>query len=171
MTLTQRIETCHRCARKAGTGAGCAVDGVSLSLHADAGYCPLKLYGEGQRPTGFPETPAEEMATIRARAEENRRQDEQRRVEAGRALWAELHAFCLTDDARDPAKLAAFLEAFGKRVPCGDCRRHWNEILARLPPDAGRPFEWSVAAHNEVNVKLDKPTLTVGEARQRWGAS
>ena len=73
MNLTARIETCHRCARAAGSRSACPADGVSLSTHAEAAYCPLTLYGDGNRPAAFPETAAEELAALKARAEAARR--------------------------------------------------------------------------------------------------
>lgn len=91
-----------------------------------------------------------------------------RRDEHTRRLWATLHRYTLTPEANDPMKLATFLGRFAASVPCGECLRHWHEILKELPPDAADPFAWGCAAHNAVNRLLNKPQWTVERARAAW---
>ena len=59
-------------------------------------------------------------------------------------------------------------------LPCGMCGQHFAELIQELPfPDSRDPmvlFEWSVKAHNEVNARTNKPTLTVEEALAIWTA-
>ena len=77
----------------------------------------------------------------------------------GPALWAELHARPATYSGDTAAELA-WLDAFAARVPCGDCRRHWRELVEKMPPDltsAAAYERWTIDAHNAVNVELGKP--------------
>ena len=107
---------------------------------------------------------AEDLARVAvAKAEYRARRDEYTR-----RLWAMLHSFCRTADAADPTKLAGFLAAVRRGIPCGDCLGHWDEILTMFPPDAARPFEWSVDAHNGVNRILGKRQWPTAEAAARW---
>jgi hypothetical protein len=87
----------------------------------------------------------------------------------GQQGWFELHPRALlvptgTDDS-------AWLEAFGRRVPCGDCRTHWLEMLARTPPGWGLGFDyfaWTVARHNEVSLRIGRAEITLAAARAQW---
>ena len=48
------------------------------------------------------------------------------------------------------------------------CKEHWGIWLRSNPPNFGtreKYFTWTVKAHNAVNERLKKPTLTVEEAR------
>jgi hypothetical protein len=79
----------------------------------------------------------------------------------GPGLWRELHT------KRDAD--AAWLATFSSDLPCGDCKKHWGELLKAFPPVFGDGwFAWTVEAHNRVNDRLKKPRMTVGEARARW---
>ena len=85
-----------------------------------------------------------------------------------RQLWAELH--------RAPwdvpeADWAEWLAAFALRIPCGECRSHWKEVVASLKsPFCGQLgfFKWTVSAHNLVNERLNKPSMTFETAWQMW---
>lgn len=73
----------------------------------------------------------------------------------GPVMWAQLHTATNAD--------AAWLEAFTKRIPGGncECRKHWRAVLAEMPPEYGEGWkEWTVRAHDAVNARLGKP---------RWG--
>jgi hypothetical protein len=79
----------------------------------------------------------------------------------GPALWAELHTRTDADQA--------FVDSVTRRLPCGDCRRGFLWFVREYPPVFGEGwFQWAVAAHNYVNTKIGKPTLTADEARARW---
>lgn len=83
-----------------------------------------------------------------------------------RRMWGELHARPWAWGGAD-AEAAWLSSSFARRVPCGECRKHWSEILAAMPPDlssADRYFAWTVAAHNEVNRLLGKPEMSVEDA-------
>jgi hypothetical protein len=62
----------------------------------------------------------------------------------------------------------AWLAGFTRRVPCGDCRRHWQAHLAGNPPDWANYFAWSVTAHNAVNLLLGKPEMPLASARMHY---
>lgn len=60
-------------------------------------------------------------------------------------------------------------------LPCRMCGIHFAELLQELPfPDSRDPailFEWSVNAHNLVNIRTEKPILTVDQAMSIWTSS
>jgi hypothetical protein len=65
------------------------------------------------------------------------------------------------------------LDAWSTRVPCGDCKRHWDEWRKANPADLSSPaayFAWTVAAHNAVNRRLGKPEMSVDDARTLYAA-
>lgn len=80
-----------------------------------------------------------------------------------RSRWEELHRrpfACSTDDA-------AWLKSFRSRIPCGECRRHFDKFSAEHPPDFTSHrsyFEWTWELHESVNRKLEKHGITVDEA-------
>lgn len=86
----------------------------------------------------------------------------------GQAKWRELHVWALTDDTSKYER-AAWMANFTASLPCGECRREWRQLVKRFPwPQEGgnkELFEWSVEAHNKVNVRLGKKTISAEEAR------
>lgn len=87
-----------------------------------------------------------------------------------RAMWAELHARAF--NAADLSSEREWLEKFAQRVPCGECRRHWRELVKLHPPDLSSPdayFAWTVARHNDVSRRLGKPEWTVEQVRAHYG--
>ncbi|KAJ3472363.1 hypothetical protein NLG97_g11052 [Lecanicillium saksenae] len=62
-----------------------------------------------------------------------------------------------------------FMHLFGRLYPCGDCARHFREILAKYPPQSGSRSSaagWLCFAHNLVNERLEKPQFdcnTIGD--------
>lgn len=84
-----------------------------------------------------------------------------------RALWAELHRRAI-DYAGDEAAEQQWLIDFARRVPCGECRQHWQGIVTQPPPNLSSGdayFAWTVATHNLINRRLDKPEMPLAEAR------
>jgi hypothetical protein len=90
----------------------------------------------------------------------------------GPAAWNTLHVVAHTaphtlDDAqRDDMR--AFLRLFGKHLPCPSCRRHFLHYLeAHLTEDALKTRAGLVRvvhdAHNDVNLRLGKPLVTLAE--------
>jgi hypothetical protein len=99
----------------------------------------------------------------------------------GPPLWTEWHQRAL---AFDPSKTAEELQwittDFYPRIPCGDCKVSFNEILKRTPPDltsAASYFASTVEVHNQVNAKWNrqwpqaipqKTIWTIGQAELFW---
>lgn len=91
------------------------------------------------------------------------------RDERTRKLWRELHTRALT--VTDLSGEKKWLENWAGKVPCGECREHWHELAAELPPDLSSPdayWRWTVEAHNRVNQRIGRPTLTVAQARELY---
>lgn len=89
---------------------------------------------------------------------------------SGPRLWAALHrrALAVPPGTSDNAWLAGFREI----LPCGDCRQHWDGMVAATPPPAAPDlFAWTVARHNEVNRRLGKPEMALEAALQRWSGA
>lgn len=74
-----------------------------------------------------------------------------------RELWDEFHTQPYKAGGITPQWLAAWLGG----VPCGECRRHGQRIIADNPmPETATPDEqyaWTVDRHNDVNRLLGKP--------------
>jgi hypothetical protein len=86
----------------------------------------------------------------------------------GAELWAEIHSRALRHDGSDDS---AFIATVTARLPCSTCRPHWLAFLGATPPDFGPGyFAWTVAAHNEVNTRLGKPIVSIGQAFGIWTA-
>ncbi|KAG6040301.1 hypothetical protein E4U41_000946 [Claviceps citrina] len=86
------------------------------------------------------------------------------KAELGRATWKFLHTMV----ARFPEKpsdsdrqtLESFFRLFGRLYPCGDCARHFREMLEKYPPQTSSrnaAAGWLCATHNVVNKRLKKP--------------
>ena len=87
-------------------------------------------------------------------------------------LWRELHLNALHYEGTDDS---AFLTNFGRRIPRYTrgclCREHWMIWNRQNPPTytpAGAYFEWTVKAHNNVNIKLGKPQMDIEDARKLY---
>lgn len=71
--------------------------------------------------------------------------------------------------AEDRVALETFIHLFGRLYPCGDCARHFRELLAEYPPQTSSrnaAAGWLCFAHNLVNERLEKPTFdcnTIGD--------
>lgn len=125
-------QICHGCTR--GTElTRCPADGRDFAEHAASGSCPLGKY-KNHSPDHSLLLPGQSIQDI-----------------WGPSLWRELHAQARNGISRE------WLDAFTARVPCGDCRRHWIELVKMIPPPLGDAYEWSVAIHNAVNRRLGKP--------------
>lgn len=89
----------------------------------------------------------------------------------GPYFWGALHLACLY--AGDLEALTSFINSYTEVLPCPMCRVHFAEVISLYPiPTEGDQyifFKWSVDVHNVVNKKLDKPTMTVQEALEKWG--
>lgn len=55
-----------------------------------------------------------------------------------------------------------FMRLFGRLYPCGDCARHFREILDKYPPQSSSRSAaagWLCHAHNLVNERLEKESF------------
>lgn len=86
----------------------------------------------------------------------------------GPMLWAALHGRALAQGTGEAD--AVWLAGFRQILPCGECRQHWDRMLAATAPIWGEYFAWTVARHNEVNRRLGKPEMGLEAALQRWSA-
>ncbi len=87
-------------------------------------------------------------------------------------LWDELHRRPL--ETPELGKEHQWLIAFAARVPCGECRKHWKELLTQNPPDfnawSASPegktayARWTWVIHNAVNARINKPQFSWEEA-------
>ncbi len=111
----------------------------------------------GHRPAPAPAAVRKTLSAAEAQASYNRMLAEQ-----GPAKWAELHRRALAFEGSDDS---TWLIIFASKLPCGDCKQHWQEMVLRTPPDWSRYFAWTVDRHNEVNRRLGKPELTEPAAR------
>lgn len=82
----------------------------------------------------------------------------------GRRAWSFLHRY----RGCDPV----FFEMWINFIPSQcSCKEDFKLILKDYPPDFSSPdafFEWGVFIHNQVNIKLGKPTFTLEEAKKLW---
>lgn len=91
-------------------------------------------------------------------------------TDTGNALWIVLHAYALAypwePDPDDINGAEFFFGVFTKLVverstkSCRRCDLEWQKIMKICPPDfsgRARLYEWTVAAHDRINRKLNKP--------------
>ncbi|GAB0135670.1 hypothetical protein EsDP_00003999 [Epichloe bromicola] len=86
------------------------------------------------------------------------------KAELGRATWKFLHTmvarFPDKPSESDRKTLESFFYLFARLYPCGDCARHFGEMLKRYPPQTSSrnvAAGWLCAVHNMVNKRLGKP--------------
>lgn len=90
--------------------------------------------------------------------------NETAKAELGRAAWKLFH----TTMARFPDKpttdesqaLKDYIHLFARLYPCGECARHFQQILKKYPPQVSSRSSaaaWACFVHNEVNVSKGKP--------------
>jgi len=92
--------------------------------------------------------------------------NETAKAELGRAAWKLFH----TTMARFPDKpspdeskaLKDYIHLFARLYPCGECARHFQQILKKYPPQVSTRSSaaaWACFVHNEVNVSKGKPVF------------
>jgi len=67
----------------------------------------------------------------------------------------------------------SFVTSYTRILPCGECRIHWGEVLEEKPIDphlqrGEEVFNWTVDAHNYVNLRTGKPLVSYEEATNYW---
>lgn len=122
------------------------------------------------------------MGTAPAKASvENQNTQKQAREEPpdveqlGRSSWSLLHSIAANypehPDTKKQADLKQFLRLFGNFYPCWYCGEDFEKYMAKSEPktDSQDAFgQWLCDAHNEVNVKLGKPSFDCNLWKQRW---
>ncbi|MCJ1345577.1 hypothetical protein MMC31_003784 [Peltigera leucophlebia] len=85
------------------------------------------------------------------------------KAELGRAAWKVLHItmakFPDKPSTDEKSALTSYLHLFARLYPCGECARHFQQILARFPPQVATrstAAAWACHVHNEVNKSLKK---------------
>lgn len=84
----------------------------------------------------------------------------------GPKIWKWLHGMAIEWDGTAES-LNGILSLITNAVPCGECKRHWVEMLTAHPPkatNASELFEETVIWHNRVNARLGKPDFSLGDA-------
>ncbi len=141
------------CGPKAGGCCAIGLYGSRPPRHVCLHVCKKRETGAGPQPP-LPASPPRPPPTPHA--------DPRDWKTLGPKLWAELHTKLDAD--------RAWLDDFTARIPCGECKAHWQKLLAETPPGFGEGFfAWGVNAHNAVNRRLGKPEITLEAARERWG--
>ena len=95
----------------------------------------------------------------------------------GPSIWGAMHYIALGA----PDKINAYAQgvyrtfymSLPQLIPCTTCATHFSEVIEGLPIDAyldtsAKLFEWTVKAHNIVNRRLNKPEISVEDARKIW---
>ncbi|KAK7751429.1 hypothetical protein SLS62_006685 [Diatrype stigma] len=86
------------------------------------------------------------------------------KAELGRASWKLFHTMMArfpeepTED--DSLALRTYIQLFARLYPCGDCASHFQQLLAKYPPQVGSRNSaagWACFVHNQVNARLEKP--------------
>jgi FAD-linked sulfhydryl oxidase len=85
------------------------------------------------------------------------------RAELGRAAWKLFHTmmsrFPDKPSEDDSLALKTYIHLFARLYPCGDCARHFQQLLKKYPPQVGSRNSaagWACFVHNEVNERLEK---------------
>lgn len=90
----------------------------------------------------------------------------------GPIFWSTMHTVALgySDTPTYSEKRAAkeFFNALPHLLPCPVCREHFREVLQGLPVETWLDnrkslVEWTWMAHNQVNTKLGKSTVTLDD--------
>lgn len=82
----------------------------------------------------------------------------------GRSTWHFLHTMTLRfpekPTKQESETLRSFFYTFAQLYPCGECARHFQQLIRELPPQVGSrkgASNWLCVVHNEVNKSLGKP--------------
>jgi FAD-linked sulfhydryl oxidase len=93
----------------------------------------------------------------------------------GRCTWMFLHTLAAqypenptAGQERDAKDLIGILT---RMYPCDTCAHHFADVVSRHPPDVSTGFafqRWLCAAHNEVNLRLEKEQFDCTDVHIRW---
>ena len=97
------------------------------------------------------------------------------REDIGRATWLFLHTLAAqyperpTRQQRRDAK--ALMDILTRMYPCGECAKHFKQVVAANPPQVKNKKEfslWMCRVHNVVNRSLGKPSFNCDLVESRW---
>ena len=90
----------------------------------------------------------------------------------GPAFWQTLHTITFTypnyPSVKEQRMYRRTITLIGKTLPCSICRQDYLHYLQKHPPDMTSRYTFSkymVDLHNDVNKKLNKPTLSYDEVQ------
>jgi len=94
----------------------------------------------------------------------------------GPEAWNFMHATTFMYPEKDPSEIdkkniKEFFDSVGKVLPCMRCRYHFNKMLEKYPvPTKNRDAltRWLVDRHNDVNKRLDKPTMAYEHVKKKY---
>lgn len=85
------------------------------------------------------------------------------KAQLGNAAWKLFHTILARypekPSLREQATLGQYLYSFAQVYPCGDCARHFQELLTKYPPQVKSRKTaalWGCHMHNKVNERLGK---------------
>ncbi len=135
----------------------------------ETGQAENGLLGPGMQESQQANSPRQLLAPttdpLQTSREEASKRVENQKIAAGRRAWTLLHNY----RGCDPQ----WVELWEHFIPSGgcSCKEGYKAILKDHPFDYSSPdafFESGVVLHNAVNRKLEKPQITLEEARQIW---
>jgi hypothetical protein len=93
----------------------------------------------------------------------------------GPSMWTSIHAIALhypdAPTRTDKKNYRNYFKGLGDVLPCDVCSNNYALHLLELPVEdyldsKDKLFEWTVKLHNFVNKDLNKPQMTVADAKQ-----
>lgn len=127
------------------------IDATTVTYDEEANTVRISPGGIAQSPTGgLPQLPPAKNVM----------------EQVGPPIWKDLHTFAKKWEG-DVEEQNKFLDKIRGRIPCGVCKQFWiNELKTNPAPTSSTEdfFKWTFEVHNKVNVKLEKPELTLEEA-------
>ena len=91
------------------------------------------------------------------------------KAELGRAAWKLFHTtmarFPDTPTQDESDALKSYIYLFARLYPCGECAKHFQQILKKYPPQTSSrstAAAWACYVHNEVNILKGKPLFDCG---------
>jgi hypothetical protein len=96
----------------------------------------------------------------------------------GHATWSFLHTmaaiFPLEPTPLEQLSAVQLISSLGQVYPCHTCSRHFRLYLSTHPLPAAEDVsrdvlvQWLCTAHNNVNVRLEKPTVDCSKLVEKW---
>lgn len=88
----------------------------------------------------------------------------------GPSAWTTLHTFSFRVAGADDGALhwERFLRAYVGLLPCPNCASHMRDYMALRPATHSNAPEWGWRLHNDVNRRLGKPAMPLGDFRQKY---